>query len=453
MRSDFGRELGLLRVVIRGTDERPIHFQDITPDYLRSEGIVWALPRSGGTVVFARDARDAFDNLTESLVRECPGLDRGVAFRRIKLEIVKLIESHIGSDPALLRSNDVVVLVAQLGKGFEHEAEPREVFVPCAISPWPAPQFTIGPVRFIYTDDVPRADFYPPHSDSMRRSDFDKMLERMKLERAHWLAQISVEGCDRERGEEIGALAADLAIVTLQLALPTSWNTRRMSRLDARRGGADSQTLSRTATTDCGGYSIHDAGITIGQGTMQDILLNCAPLVDAVGKCVTAFANGSFTLPRLEQAWCDAAYWYHEALAERIDSIAIAKLETSLEVLLRSTNTKRSQSRIRSVLEAFFNLRPEDPIVSGSPTTADEFAKSIVEDRSKILPGTMSTLQPHIGIDRDGLEEFVSSVLRRAVIELAGYRSSPPFLDDIEAFLEWVKSKNASQPGNSDDVL
>lgn len=52
------------------------------------------------------------------------------------------------------------------------------------------------------------------------------MFERMKSERAHWLAQISVEGCDRDRGEEIGALAADLAIVTLQLALPTSWNTR-----------------------------------------------------------------------------------------------------------------------------------------------------------------------------------------------------------------------------------
>jgi hypothetical protein len=415
--------------------------------------MVWALPSSGGIVIFTRDARDAFDNLTEALVKECPGLDRGIAFRRIRREIFNMIESHIGSDPALLLSNDVMVLVAQLGKWFQHEAEPREVFVPCAISPWPAPQFTIGPARFIYVDDVPRADFYPPHANSMRRSDFDKMLERMKSERAHWLAQISVEGCDRERGEEIGALAADLAIVTLQLALPTSWNTRTMSRLDARRGGANSQTLSRTATTDCGGYSAHDAGITIGQGTMQDILLNCAPLVDAVGKCVTAFANGRFTLLRLEQAWCDAAYWYHEALAERIDSIAIAKLETSLEVLLRSTNTKRSQSRIRSVLDTFFNLKPEDPIVTGSPTTADKFAKSIVEDRSKVLHGIMSTLQPHIGIDRDGLEEFVASVLRRAVIELAGYKFSLAPQDEIEAFLEWVKSKNTSQPGDSGAVL
>jgi hypothetical protein len=446
VRSDYGRELGLLRVVVGGADKRAIHIHDATSDYLRSEGMVWALPSSSGVVVFRRDARDAFDDLMEALVKECPGLDRGIAFQRIRREIFNMIENRIGSDPALLRSDDVADLFAQLGRWFQQETEPREVFVPCAVSPWPAPRYAIGSARFIYMDDVPRADFYPASVDSIRRHDFDKMLERMRSDRAHWLAQISVEGCDRERGEEIGALAADLAIVTLQLALPTSWNTRNMSRLDARRVGANSQTFSRTATTDCGGYSTHDAGITIGQGMMQEVLRTCSSLVDAVGRCVTAFATGRFTFPRLEQAWCDAAYWYHEALAERIDSIAVVKLETSLEVLLRSASTKRSQSRIQSVLEVFFGLRPEDPVVPGSPTTACGFARSIVGDRSQILHGTMSTLQPHIGIDRDGLEEFVASVLRRSVIELAGYGTSSAPQDQIEAFLEWVKSKNGSQP-------
>lgn len=446
MQSDYGRELGLLRLVIGGAENRAIHILDITPDYLRSERLVWALPGSCGVVVFTRNARDAFDDLMAALVKECTGLDRGIAFRRIGREIFKMIESHIGSAPALLRSDDVASLSAQLRKWFQNEAEPREVFVPCAVSPWPAPQFTIGPVRFIHMNDVPRTDFFPPQADSMRRRDFDNILELMKSERAHWLAQISVEGCDRERGEEIGALAADLAIVTLQLALPTSWHTRNMSRLDGRRGGASSQTLSRTATSDCGGHSIHDAGLTIGQGTMQDILQTCAPLVDAVGRCITAFATNRFTFACLEQAWCDAAYWYHEALAERIDSIAVVKLETSLEVLLRSASTKGSEARILSVLEAFFGLSPKDPVVPGSPTTAEKFAKSVVEDRSRVLHGTMSTLQPHIGIDRDRLEEFVASVLRRAVIELAGYGTAFAPQDQIKAFLEWVKSKNGSRP-------
>jgi len=98
------------------------------------------------------------------------------------------------------------------------------------------------------------------------------------------------------------------------------------------------------------------------------------------------------------------------------------------------------------VLEAFFGLRPEDPVVPGSSTTAEEFAKSLVGDRSQILHGTMSTLQPHIGIDRNGLEEFVASVLRRVVIELAGYGITSAPQDQIEAFLDWVKSKNGSKP-------
>ena len=165
MRSDYGRELGLLRVVVEGAEKRAIHIDDATSDYLRSEGMVWALPTSSGVVVFTRVARDAFDDLAEALVKECPGLDRGIAFRRIRREIFNMIENRIGSDPALLRSDNVADLLAQMKRWLRQQTEPREVFVPCAVSPWPAPEFAIGPVRFIYVNDVPRTDFYPPHAE------------------------------------------------------------------------------------------------------------------------------------------------------------------------------------------------------------------------------------------------------------------------------------------------
>lgn len=248
---------------------------------------------------------------------------------------------------------------------------------------------------------------------------------------------MEVEGCDRARGEEIGALAIDLALVMLQLALPTSWNTRNISRLDARRDGANSQTFSRTATSESGSHSSHDAGVTIGEGTMQKILQDFSKLANAVGLCVTAFASGRFQLPNLQRAFCDAAYWFHEALAEKIDSIAIVKLETSLEVLLRSQSSKGSQARIRAVLEAFYGLASKDPVVPGSTQTADDFAKNVVSDRSQFLHGTLSTLQPHIGIDWEGLEEFVQAVVRRAVIELADYSNLAMASDRVEDFLDW----------------
>jgi hypothetical protein len=441
---DYGSALGFLRTVLRGVEERAIFFHEVTTEYLRSEGRVWALPSSNGTVVFTREARKAYESFTEALVADCPGLNRGIAFRRIRHELFRMMSKYVGTDPASLQAKQVAKLQKVLMEWFEHEAESREVFLPCAISPWPAPPFSIGPVRFTFINDVRQAEFYVSASALVREHDFGKMLERMQRDRGSWLAHVKVEGCDRARGEEIGALAIDLALVMLQLALPTSWNTRNISRLDARRGGADSQTFSRTANSESGSHSSHDAGMTIGEGTMQKILHDFSKLANAVGLCVTAFASGRFQLPNLQRSFCDAAYWFHEALAEKIDSIAIVKLETSLEVLLRSQSSKGSQARIRSVLGAFYGLASKDPVVPGSTQTADDFAKSIVGDRSQFLHGTLSTLQPLIGIDREGLEEFVQAVLRRAVIELADYSNLATASDRVEDFLGWVRDSSAN---------
>lgn len=439
MALDHGSAVGLLRTVFRGVEERPIDFHDVTTEYLRAEDRVLGLPSANGTVVFTREARDAYEALLEALVKARPGLDRGIAFRRIRHELFRMMSKHVGTDPSSFRAAQFTELEEEVKEWFEREAEEREVFLPCAISPWPAPPFSIGSVRFTFIDDVRKADFYVTASLHVRDHDFGAMLKRMQRDRGSWLAQVIVEGCDRERGEEIGALTIDLALVMLQLALPTSWHTRNISRLDARRGGADSQTFSRTATSTNGSHSTRDAGLTIGEGTMQKILSDCSKLVNAVGLCATAFASGCFQLPKLQGSFCDAAYWFREALAEKIDSIAIVKLETALEVLLRSESSKGSQARIQLVLESFYGLASKDPVMSGSTQTAARFARAIVGDRSQFLHGTLSTLHPHIGIDRDGLEEFVQAVLRRAVIELADYVKFASASDRVEDFLAWVR--------------
>lgn len=268
------------------------------------------------------------------------------------------------------------------------------------------------------------------------------MLASMKASRAHWLACVSVEHCDRQRGEEIGALAADLAIAGIQLALPLVWDTRRMSRLDVRRGEAPAQTISRSGRSYSVSYSNLDAGLPIGPGTMAEALQKAAPVIEAVGKCVTSFATGRFRLPNLERAWCDAAYWLHEALAETSAAIAFAKLETALEVLARAESTSGSGSRIELILSAFYSLSPNDMLTSESTTTAKQFAKGIVQDRSRILHGTWSTLNPRLGMDRQGMEQFVIEVIRRAAVELEAYANTTAPIDEVEPLLMWVKSKN-----------
>jgi hypothetical protein len=175
---------------------------------------------------------------------------------------------------------------------------------------------------------------------------------------------------------------------------------------------------------------------------MAEALQKAAPVIEAVGKCVTSFATGRFRLPNLERAWCDAAYWLHEALAETSAAVAFAKLETALEVLARAESTSGSGSRIELILSAFYSLSPNDMLTSESTTTAKQFAKGIVQDRSRILHGTWSTLNPRLGMDRQGMEQFVIEVIRRAAVELEAYANTTAPIDEVEPLLMWVKSKN-----------
>jgi len=45
-------------------------------------------------------------------------------------------------------------------------------------------------------------------------------------------------------------------------------------------------------------------------------------------------------------------------------------------------------------------------------------------------------------MDRQGMEQFVIEVIRRAAVELAAYANTKAPIDEIEQFLMWVKSKN-----------
>jgi hypothetical protein len=407
-----------------------------------------AHPVGESEIALNRAAADAFDDLTESLVTRSSWMERGATFKSVRSELLNVLASYVGSDVDSMNPDNVVTLRTHLERWFNQRTASRVVFIPCAISPWKAKRISVGPVLFIYMDEVAQSEFYPS-SDStvdINRDAFDHMLASMKASRAHWLACVSVEHCDQQRSQEIGALAADLAIAGLQLALPLFWDTRRMSRRDVRRGEAQAQTISRSGSSYSVSYSNLDAGLPIGPGTMEEALQNAAPVIDAVGKCVASFATGQFRFPNLEQAWCDAAYWLHEALAETSDAIAFAKLETALEVLVRAESTSGSGSRIELILAAFYGLSANDMLTSDSTTTAKQFARGIVQDRSRILHGTWSTLNPRLGIGRSGMEQFVIEVVRRAAVELEAYANTAAPMDEIEPFLKWVKLKDQSTP-------
>jgi hypothetical protein len=397
--------------------------------------------KAGEIICIRIPGNQALTELTDCLLDRFPALERGAAYADVETELFNFIEAYLGRDPLTVGSDDVELLVTHFQIWLAGKAAPRRVFVPCVLSRIAAPRFEIGPVTFEFIDRVITSDFYP-HGGGEAAFDqhgFDDLLQWMRERDADWLARASVDGCEQKRAEEIAELAVDLVIVALQLAAPYL-DTRTMARLDARRGTSQKRALSEAGGYYNVGWERKEPGSAIGAGTLQDILQKVTPVFTAVGNVVRSFASGVFRLPVLESAWCDAAYWLHQALAESIDTIAMAKLETALEVLLHSENTMGSERRMLEILTVFFDLGPDDPIAPGSPLSARQFARRVVRDRSRILHGTWSTLSAR-GIDRAGMEGFVVTVVRSAVIELEAYAHSGTPADDVDGFLDWVRRR------------
>ena len=444
------QEVGLLRILARNLERIPIPVDPRAAAFWRAQGIK-APPGDAGWKTTIRPAgHDAFNQLSECLVAHFPTIERGMNFGNLQSELFTKLEAYVGRDPASIESADAQELLDHLNEWFKDHASMRKVFVPCVLTPWAAPRFEIGPVTLVYIEEITRSEFYPagPTPDTLAKHSFDTLLELMRETHANWLALVTVEECEQDRAGEIGELAVDLAIVALQLAAP-NLDTRSVCRMASRRGSAQKRVIYECNGQFTGSWSRKEPGISIGTGTLADILQKTQPLFTAVGNVVRSFASGTYRLPNLERAWCDAAYWLHEAFAEPIDSIAIAKLETALEVLLRSESSTGSTARVLAILQSFFSLQPDDPVALGSTLTAKRFATNLVRDRSRILHGTWSTLNARLSGSRTGLEGFVTTVIRRAVLELETYSHEPAPADDIDAFLEWLKQRASSLPVQS----
>jgi hypothetical protein len=433
-----------MRTIVRNTERSPIPVDPRAVEFWRTQGL--EVPQEPSWITTIRPAgHDAFNELSERLMARSEAMERGADFSSVRAEVFKQLEAYVGRDPAAVVEADALRIVGHFVKWFEDLAQPRRVFVPCVLTPWAAPRFDVGPVTFIHVDEIAKSEFYPagPTPDVLARDTFDGLLQLMRETHANWLARVAVEGCEQHRAEEIGELAVDLGIVAFQLAAP-HLDTRSMSRLDSRRGSAEKRVISETSGHHHGTWSRNEPGLSIGTGTLTDIMQTTKPLMTAVGNVIKSFATGVYRLPVLERAWCDGAYWLHEALVEPIDSIAIAKLETALEVLLRSENSKGSTARVLAVLQCFFGLQPDDPMAPGSSLTAKRFASNLVNDRSRILHGTWSTLNSRLNRSRTLVEGFVVTVMRKAAMELETYSHESAPADHISGFIAWLQKHSLS---------
>ena len=212
--AQFAKEIGLLRMLAQNLTTKTLPSGPITQDFLRIEGLARVSRQAEALVALLRAGNEAFTELSESIIDQFPAMERGTIFANLEAELFDfLATNHLGRDPASIGPAEVSALHDHFAAWFAKLASPRRIFVPCVVSPWSAPPFSVGPVVFIFIEDAGRSEFYPSGdpSDVLSRDGFDRMLQLMKDTHANWLACVPVEGCEHQRAEEIGALAVDLS--------------------------------------------------------------------------------------------------------------------------------------------------------------------------------------------------------------------------------------------------
>lgn len=349
-----------------------------------------------------------------------------------------LLNNFSQPDNHEVTQSDIDFVKQEMEKWLSQQNGERILYIPCILSPWYAGPFEIGPIRFIHLDDFIRLE--RPIDSQAFDFTFASLFAEMSKQHAHWVAIIAISDCTSGRSWEIGDLTVDVAIAGIQLMLPL-WASHKMARMTARNHPRFRETVSMKNGAFSGGGSNEQPGLSFGTGMFEYCLHHNQDILLALKPRLEAFLSGEARLPKLEQAWVDAAYWFHEGLAEPLDTIAVPKLMTALEVLLRAEKAAGSKVRIVKAICSFYDRTRTQNINDSSTVTVDKFATSLVTDRSRILHGTWSTLTHSLRTTRPTLIGLVHDLLRRYILELDVYLARKDAIDDVDHFLDAVKAR------------
>jgi hypothetical protein len=445
--------LQLLRRIVENVKAMDLPLGPVTLEQMNAGGFVKAkmtpqLPDSiglrPGLVGVKQEAREELYDFAEAIFNSTARYRRGVGFEEFFNRTFDIIlEGLFGRDPDSLTIADVATVETRIEEWFVAETRAATWYVPCAITRVRNGPFNVGPISFTHLDNFGPAERerYPETFDLS----LGRLIQKMRQERALWMASVWVPDCGRRRGEELANLAVDIAIAGIKLVIPYDLGLR-MTRMTAR-------TLPRDITAVCAvgaGLNVSDKfdepGQAIGEGTLDHFLQSGSILVSSVGRRTETYVTGTGPLPQLNQAWCDAAYWFNEGLAEPLETIAVPKLETAIEVLLHSQSSRGSEHRMLNAIRTFYGLGPDDLINPTSPVTVRHFAKDFVIRRSRILHGTWSTLASSLRDTRPSLAAFARGLLINYTTELDDFATAADAVDTIEGFMAWVQARRRVTP-------
>jgi hypothetical protein len=435
--------LALLRQIVANVHFEPSHARAVTQADFNNTNFVTGKIGPNGIGGIRRAATAAIADLSERLFHSTPDYERGCTYAAMRDHIANaVLQDFLGRAPDNLTAADVARVEQRVAAWFSANASRHENFIPCILPPREAPPFAVGPVKFTFGEHFVEHQLKP--DPGLFEVTVRPLLEAMNQGSANWMATVSIERCLLERAREWADLAVDLALVGVQLAMQTD-DSKYVARLNGRTVPRYRVSLSRSTAATAGGIQKQIPGVIFGDGVLEQVLAQRDNILQSVGHRIATFIQPTAGFRVLETAWADAAYWFHEGLAEPLDTIAVTKLETCIEVLLRAEKTSGSERRVCEAVEAFYGLAADELISPQSQLTVKQLAKDLVRDRSRILHGTWSTLTHSLRLSRLNLEALAGSLLANYTVGLDQFMESVHATDDRDAFLAFAKEYSAKK--------
>lgn len=448
----FLRKAHLEFKTVKLPPERPLDDRDLHGFLQREELVETSINLRLATASgFTRAGMLALLQLASDL-RSRSGLGaRSVSRQSLAKALAQLaIASWVERANGPLSDRELTMFDQKISAWFASQDLVRTHYVPCTVNAWPTKTFVIGPVRFYPFNEIPveefglkREDVWPAGEDEMSSlADIymGGLLKIAEMRNAGTIAQVSIPGREKSQSHLTADIAVDVALAIVQLLTPPGM-FKRAARATSRAAPVWWARLSTADGNVSPEVQNDEPGRAFGPGALEGTLAHRASAVESMGSRLQSYIDGSGVRPALDETWCNAAYWYHEAVAEPLDTVAIAKFETTIEVLFRSENSSGSKKRLLQGLEAFFGKKKDDDI---GGITADQLAASIVTSRSRVLHGTWPTLHTELPDGKGGVTVSVATAEQLARLLLIAFSEAVDLYggagvgdDTVEALLDW----------------
>ena len=245
------KSFDLLRHIVENLVNEQFASGTITQVQLNASPFVKGKIGPEGMVGIRKEAAESLFNYADAIFSASRLYQRGTTFKGLYNELSDvIINNFFGRKPDELKASDVVFVESKIDEWFQKMIATHELYIPCILSRWFAPPFTIGPVKFTHIDDFVVQE--RTRNKNYFDITFNQVLNAMRHESAHWMATIAIDSCTQDRAWEIGELAVDIGLVGIQLAVPLE-NSKHMARMTARTIPRFRHTVSRSNGSISGG--------------------------------------------------------------------------------------------------------------------------------------------------------------------------------------------------------